>query len=100
MRALNADPEFRAANAGRMRALNAARRGFAIPAWVDAAGLRDDYMDAAAEHGEEHAASVCRALKRQAQEDAGTRSQRAPAVVTKSSQSSVAPHGETMEGIQ
>lgn len=44
----------------------AAHRGFAIPAWVDAAGLRRTFCRLARAEGEEAAAAFCRALKRQA----------------------------------
>ena len=42
----------------------ARQRGFAVPGWVRSVGLVEDFVDVAQEHGEEAAASVCRALKR------------------------------------
>ena len=77
MRKLHADPEFAAAHAERMRKLHAdpefaaklkaAKAGVPdvkIPAWVPV-DLHDDYFSAARNGGEEHAASVCRRLKRE-----------------------------------
>lgn len=37
-----------------------------VPSWVIAAGLKEDFLDYARLHGEEEAASRCRALKREA----------------------------------
>ncbi len=83
MKALHADPEFKAAHAARssarMKALNAdpefkarhraaIRRHFdgcEVPSWVPA-DLRDDYIDVARLSGEEVAASHVRRLKREA----------------------------------
>ena len=79
MKALNADPEFKARNAERMKALHAdpefkarlkagiQRRHFGVeaPAWVPN-DLRDDYIDVARLSGEDAAASHVRRLKREA----------------------------------
>ena len=79
MKALHADPEFKARHAERMKALNAdpefkarhraaIRRHFdgcEVPSWVPA-DLRDDYIDVARLSGEEVAASHVRRLKREA----------------------------------
>ena len=83
MKALNADPEFKARNAAasaeRMKALHAdpefkarlkagiQRRHFGVevPAWVPN-DLRDDYIDVARLSGEDAAASHVRRLKREA----------------------------------
>ncbi len=83
LKALNADPEFKAKisklSAARMKALNAdpefkarhraaIRRHFdgcEVPSWVPA-DLRDDYIDVARLSGEEVAASHVRRLKREA----------------------------------
>lgn len=79
MKALHADPEFKARNAERMKALNAdpefkARLkagierhhfGVEVPSWVPG-DLRDDYIDVARLSGEEAAASHVRRLKREA----------------------------------
>ena len=79
MKALNADPEFKARHAERMKALNAdpefkARHRAAIRRHFDGcevpswvpADLRDDYIDVARLSGEEAAASHVRRLKREA----------------------------------
>ena len=79
MKALHADPEFKARHAERMKALHAdpefrvrlragIRRHFDgcdVPSWVPD-DLRDDYIDVARLSGEEAAASHVRRLKREA----------------------------------
>ena len=55
MRAMNADPEFKA----KMRA---GRRGVEVPLWVERAGLVDDYVMVAKERDEFAAARHCRRL--------------------------------------
>ena len=79
MKALNADPEFKARNAERMKALHAdpefkARLRAGIRRHFDGcdvpswvpADLRDDYIDVARLSGDEAAASHVRRLKREA----------------------------------
>ena len=79
LKALHADPEFKAAHAARMRALYAdpefrARKiavierrcfGFAVPSWVPS-DLRDTYIAIGRAVGEKAAASHVRRLKREA----------------------------------
>ena len=79
MKALHADPEFKARHAERMKARHAdpefkarlkagiQRRHFGVevPAWVPN-DLRDDYIDVARLSGEDAAASHVRRLKREA----------------------------------
>ena len=69
-RATLADPEVRARMSEARRKALADRRGFEIPGWVREAGLEDDFVDVAATDGEEAAASLCRALKREMQDAA------------------------------
>lgn len=57
-------PEARARMAEAQKRLWAQRRGFEVPAWVERAGLRDEFVDVATLRGEEDAAAHCRALKR------------------------------------
>jgi hypothetical protein len=77
MKALNADPAFKAARSASMKALNAdpafkakliaARKGVpdvAIPKWVPT-DLWVEYLDISATDGEEMAAHCCRRLKRE-----------------------------------
>ena len=77
MKALHADPAFKAATSSRMKALHAdpafkAKQlagikgipGVRVPQWVPR-DLWDEYLETAAELGEEFAASHMRRLKRE-----------------------------------
>ena len=65
MKALHADPEFKAQASARMKARNAGAKGVEIPKWVPG-DLHDEYLEYAAMNGEEFAASHCRRLLREA----------------------------------
>jgi hypothetical protein len=56
--------EARARISGAAKEMWARRRGFEVPAWVERAGLREEFVDVARLRGEEDAAAHCRALKR------------------------------------
>lgn len=58
MKALHADPDFKAK-------LRAGIRGVEVPAWVERAGLVDDYVSVARESDEIDAAAHCRRLLRE-----------------------------------
>ena len=59
-----ADPMVRARLSEAVKRAWVKRRGFDVPAWVQRAGLEQDFRDVAALCGEEEAAAHCRALKR------------------------------------
>jgi hypothetical protein len=59
-----ADPEVRA----RIKAARKGAKGVMVPKWVPL-DLQDEYLDVAAEQGEEAAAHLVRALKREMQRE-------------------------------
>ena len=65
------DPDFRARKAAAVKAARAGAKGVEIPKWVPI-DLHDEYLEYAAWHGEEFAASHCRRLLNELRKHSGT----------------------------
>ena len=67
-----ADPEVRARMSEALKRGWSERHRVQVPAWVQRAGLEEDFRDITAMRGEEEAAAHCRALKRAMETQGGS----------------------------